>query len=128
MSHFSLLKVKIKNPNIQLLKKAVEQVAKELNATIVNQITDYYGRVRNDIIIGIKNDVFHRGIGIIVENNEVKLIGDFWGVGKAKVEEIEQLLTQSYTALAVQSSLQALGYQVTTQKIQDKIIIKGVTI
>ncbi|MCX8205544.1 MAG: hypothetical protein N3H31_07840 [Candidatus Nezhaarchaeota archaeon] len=126
MSHFTLIKIKIKDPNVQLLKKAIEQVAKELNATIITQVQDYYGRGK-DVIIGLKNNEFYRGVGVIVEGGEIKLIGDFWGVKQSYIDQFQQLLTQNYTALAVQASLQQLGYQVSMQRVQDKIYVKAVT-
>lgn len=126
MSHFTLIKIKIKDPNVQLLKKAIEQVAKELNATIITQVQDYYGRAK-DVIIGLKNNEFCRGVGVIVEGGEIKLIGDFWGVKQSYIDQFQQLLTQNYTALAVQASLQQLGYQVSMQRVQDKIYVKAVT-
>jgi hypothetical protein len=46
MSHFSLIKIKIKikNPNVALLKRAVELIAKEIGGEVVSRINDYYGR------------------------------------------------------------------------------------
>jgi len=129
MSHFSILKIILRNPVIPLLKQSVEAIAKEVNGTIVNEIRDYYGNVRSDFIIAMKSDVFYRGIGVKVnEKGEVELIGDFWGVSQKEVEKFKQLLVQNYTALAIQQSLMQLGYQVQSQKVQDKVYIRGVAL
>jgi hypothetical protein len=128
MSHFSLIKVKIKNPNVNLLKKAVELIAKELNAQVVSQVHDYYGRAM-DCVVGIKNADFPRGIGVRVNaSGEVEVVGDFWKVRPGAVESFQKALVQYYTALAIQSALQALGYQVQLNKVQEKIHIRGVAL
>jgi len=129
MSHFSLIKIKIKNPSIPLIKKAIEIIAKETNGEIVSSVRDYYGNVRNDIILGIKNNIFFRGIGVKVnEKGEVEIVGDFYGISQSEVEKFKQLLVQNYTTLAIQQSLIQMGYQVQTQKIQDKVYVRGVSL
>jgi len=129
MSHFSLVKVKIKNPNAQLLKRAVELIAKELGGQVTTTIKDYYGNTMN-VVAGVVNDVFKRGIGVKVnERGEVEVVGDFWGISKSEVQRFQQLLTQYYTAIAVQQALSALGYRVEAQKtVQEKIYVRGVAL
>jgi hypothetical protein len=127
MSHFSLIKISIKNPILSLLKRAVEQVAREVGAEVVHQIQDYYGRVRGDIIIGLRSNVFHRGVGVILTSEGVQLVGDFYKIQQAEVEKLKQMITQTYTALAISDCLTRLGYSVSAQKAQDKIYIMGVS-
>jgi len=130
MSHFSLVKVKIKNPNAQLLKRAVELIAKELGGQVTEEVRDYYGNAMN-VVAGIVNNVFPRGVGVKVnERGEVEIVGDFWGVPKAEVQKFQQLLTQYYTAMAVQQALSALGYRVEVQeqKQRERIFIRGVAL
>ena len=129
MSHFSILKIILKNPVIPLLKQSVEAIAKEVGGKIVSEIRDYYGNVRSDCIIAMKSDIFHRGIGIkLNEKGEVEIIGDFWGVSQREVEKFKQLLVQNYTTLAIQQSLLQMGYQVQSQKVKDKVYIRGVAL
>jgi hypothetical protein len=126
MSHFSLVKVKIRNPNLTLLKRAVEMVAEELGGQLTTTIHDYFGRTM-ECAAAIKNGAFKRGIGVRVnEKGEVEIAGDFWGVPKQEVERFQQLLVRNYTALALTQALGALGYQVQIQKVQDKIFVRGV--
>jgi hypothetical protein len=128
MSHFSLIKISIKNPILSLLKKAVEEIARELNAETVHQIHDYYGRARTDIVVGLKNNVFRRGVGLIVTQDGVQLIGDFYNVPAGEVEKLKQMITQTYVGLVIASALTQLGYSVSKQKVQDKIYIMGVEV
>jgi hypothetical protein len=126
MSHFSLIKVKIKNPNITLLKKTIELIAKELNGQVVSRIYDYYGRTM-DVVVGLLSKTFHRGVGVKINNSgEVEIVGDFYGVPYSAIERFQQLLIQNYTALAMQTALAQLGYQVQATKVQDKIYVRGV--
>ena len=130
MSHFSLIKVKIKNPNQQLLKATVEAIAKELGGQVTTSVRDYYGNAMN-VVAGIVNNVFPRGVGVKVnERGEVEVVGDFWGVPKAEVQRFQQLLTQYYTAMAVQQALSALGYRVEVreEKAKERIFIRGVAL
>jgi hypothetical protein len=127
MSHFSIVKINVRNPNAQLLKRVVEEIAKELNAEITNVIRDYYGNTLN-VLIGIRNNVFGRGVGVTVNNRgEIEIVGDFYGVSVREIEKFKQLLTQYYTTYALASSLVQLGYNVQTQKVDDKIYIRAFT-
>jgi hypothetical protein len=128
MSHFSLIRIKIKNPNLALLKKAVETVAEELGGEVTTTIRDYYGRTM-ECVAALKNGTFKRGVGVRVnERGEVEVVGDFWGVPRSEVERFQQLLVRNYTALALQTALAQLGYQVQVQKVQDKIFVRGVVL
>jgi hypothetical protein len=82
-----------------------------------------------DCVVGIKNADFPRGIGVRVNaSGEVEVVGDFWKVRPGAVESFQKALVQYYTALAIQSALQALGYQVQLNKVQEKIHIRGVAL
>lgn len=122
MSHFSICKVKIKNPNIELLKQAVEFLAKELNGEIVDKIFDYYGKEMTDFIIAIKTEKIFRGVGVKIENGEVKLVGDFYQVHSA-IDNFQKNLVKTYTSLAVANSLKSMGYNVQMQKSKEKVVI-----
>jgi len=122
MSHFSICKIRIKNPNVELLKQAVVQIAKELNGEIVQEIKDYSGNIQKDFIIAVKTPQIHRGVGIKVEDGEVKLVGDFFLI-RDVIEAFQKNLIQTYTALAVANSLKNLGYNVQAQKQMGKVVI-----
>jgi hypothetical protein len=125
MSHFSIIKISIKNPDIELLKRVVEEIAKELNAEIVNTIRDFYGNA-SSVLIGIRSSIFHRGIGIIVNSKgEVEIVGDFYRIPMSEIERFRQLLTQYYTTFALTTALTSLGYNVQTVKQNDKIYIRA---
>jgi len=125
ISHISLIKIKIKNPNKELLKKTIEELAKEMNGSITNSVRDFYGNTYN-VILAVKNEDFKFGIGVKVnENGEVEIVGDFYKVPRHKIEEFQQKLIQRYTSNALQLALIQLGFQTQTQKLQDKIIVRA---
>ncbi len=128
MSHFSLVKVKIKNPNETLLKKVVEQIAKDLNGQIVTEIVDFNGNVRTDFLIGVKTPAIHRGIGIALnKDGEVEIIGDFWRV-RNEVNQFQEMLVQGYAKEAMKLALQARGYAVQEAKQGDKVLLRAVEV
>ena len=122
MSHFSICKIRIKNPNVELLKQAVQQLAQELNGEIVQEIVDFSGNIQKDFLIAVKTPQIHRGVGIKVEDGEVKLVGDFFLI-RDVIEAFQKNLIQTYTALAVANSLKNLGYNVQAQKQMGKVVI-----
>jgi len=124
MSHFSISKIRLRNPNRELLAQAVKQLAKDLGFEIVDKIVDFNGNTRTDFVIGIKNKVFHRGVGI---KEDGSLIGDFWGIPTAEREKLARKIVQYYTTNAVVFSLRSMGYNIQVQKgAQHVVIAEGI--
>jgi len=110
---------------MDLLQQAVKALAKELGAELVTEVTDYYGN-KTKVDLGIKNRIFNRGVGITVQNGEVKLIGDFYDVYDDEIEHLKQGLVKHYTALATATVLWNMGYQVQSTSVKKSIFIKAV--
>ena len=126
MSHISLIRVKIQNPNVELLRQAVENLAREMGGELVSEIEDYYGN-KTKVGLGIKSSVFLRGVGFEVDGNgEVNVKGDFWGISWKEVENLKLGLVKHYTALATATALRNMGYQVQSTKVKESIYIKAV--
>jgi len=122
MSHYALTKVKIKNPNVQLLKKAIMNVAKRRNLQTTEWIEDWYGNKQkvNPSGIGLKSDIMYRGVEIYInDKGEVVVGGDFYGY-KSEVEQLQNELAQEYTAEALRSYGVASGYVVQKQYVEQK--------
>ncbi|MHC1599855.1 MAG: hypothetical protein ACXQS5_03425 [Candidatus Methanospirareceae archaeon] len=125
MSHFSIINIKLKNANKNLLIEAVKELAKELDAEIVNTIQDAYGRLRSDILIGLRNRTFYRGVGIKVnEKGEVKLVGDFMLVKGEDIERLKKKIVQYYTATAIAHVARQMGMNVAGQKTKQGIYLR----
>jgi len=127
MSHYSIAKLKLKNVNVNLLKKTIEELARELNGEIVSEISDYYGNKRTDFIVGIRTPEMYRGVGIRVnDNGELEIIGDFFGHNyEREVQKFQNLLVQNYTANAVKTALAQLNYNVQMKKQATNIVVEG---
>jgi len=125
VSHISLVKISIRNPNISILRGAVKALAKDLGGELVTEVEDYYGN-KTPVPLGVRNAVFPRGVGITVEDGQVRLKGDFFDIPQHEVTHIQNCLVKNYTALATINSLRSLGYQVSAQKVKESVFIKAV--
>ncbi len=124
MSHLTVCKVSIRNPDVSLLKQVFKVLAMEYKVPLSTFVRDYYGRDRQ-VIIGL--DIIGKGrakgIGAIIENNELVIIGDEWALGKL-FEEIKSKIVQYYVALAVSRIAKTLGFQIANvQQTQEAIVI-----
>ena len=91
MSHIAITKVKLTNPNEQLLKKAAEHVARELNGELVHEVADYYGK-KTKFSLGIKTHQIPKGVGISInKEGDVEFEGDFWKI-EEQINNLKNLL------------------------------------
>lgn len=126
MSHFSFLNVKISNPDISILKRAIEILARELNGSVSDAVYDYYGN-KMSVIAGVVGGSFRRGIGVVINNDGgVSVVGDFYGVSRDAVDDFVARLTQLYTSIAIAESLRELGYSVVSEEHLGQIYIRAV--
>jgi hypothetical protein len=120
-----LVKIKVKNPNEGLLREAVKALAKQRGGEVVDEIQDYYGN-RQKVMVGLRDPIFHRGIGLTVEKDgEVKLVGDLYQVPQDEVHRLEGQITQAYAAKAISHALSTLGYQIHLKQTRELIYIQG---
>lgn len=123
MSHFSVSKIKIKNPNTNLLVQTVKQIAKEMKGELCDSIQSMEGRVEKDFLIAFKCPSIPKGVGVKVTNGQVELVGDFWLIGHDMKKKLEAEIQKTYTAMAVAKSLQNMGYTVQAQKSVQKVVV-----
>ena len=111
----------IKNPNMQLLKETIEQIAKEEGLTVTSTIKDYYNKpIKVDF--GLTGPGLSRGIGFVVENGVLKTYGDPYN--QSGYHHIAGRLVQEYTVKATQRAVLALGYRAQVrQKQGNKIVL-----
>ena len=121
MSHITVCRVKIRNPNIQLLMQVFNILSQEYNAVLTNMVRDYYGRVTECLIaLAIKS-----GIGVKIDNQgNLLILGDEYVLGKSLFNEIKDKIIQYYTALAVTQAAQQLGFTIANmQQLENAVII-----
>ncbi len=124
MSHYSISKVELKGANLDLLRRALENIAQRQGGKIVNEIRDYYGNLRSDIDIGIITPKLHRGVGIRVKEDGIELVGDFYGY-RHHFENFKQELLMEYTAVAMEDALQEMGYMVQEEREGESIVLRA---
>lgn len=125
ISHITLIKMKLANVSPEMLKQVVEQLCKEHGGEMVTAIQDAYGKSQR-VELGFKCHSMPWGVAFEVEKGEVQIKGDFWRHYDFQAQ-IQQELTQTYTAQAHVQSLRQMGYQVQTQKVGDKVLVRAFT-
>jgi len=118
MSHWTVCRVRIKNPNMELLRRVMEILAQKLGSRVVeNFLVRGYGHMQLcQLAIPLKLP-YGNGVGIYIdENGELKVVMDDHGA-PISTQKFAQLLTQYYTALAISVASQQLGY--TVQNVQE---------
>ena len=126
MSHWTVAKVRIRNPNMQLLKQAMLAIAQELG---VNEIAENYEvvgwggrRQRCQFAIPLKLP-YGNGYGVrINEHGEVEVVADDHGA-PLTVQQFAQKLQQYYTTLAILVAAQQLGFDTRVQQLEQGILI-----
>ena len=121
MSHISVFKTKIKNPNPQLVHQVMQALAQQLNAQLlVNQsYEDKYVTVEADYILVLPNG---RAIGVNV-GEVLKIVGDSYG-WQSQYQQLQQQIVQTYVHFALLQQLQKMGYQLTNvQQLENGAIV-----
>ena len=126
MSHWTVAKVRIKNPNRELLKLALQAIAKELGVQRVlenYEVIGWHAKRRCDLAIPVRLP-YGNGYGVYIDSNgEVKVVVDDHGAPMS-AREFASKLTQYYTILAVQVAAQQLGFSIqNVQQTQQGIIM-----
>ena len=120
MSHISVFRTKIKNPNPQLVSQVMQSLAQQLNAQLlVNQsYRDRYGDIYADYILVVGD----RGIGVRL-GETLEIVGDPYK-WYDKFQQISQQITQTYVHFALLQQLQRMGYQLqNVQQLENGAIV-----
>jgi len=123
MSSFTLIRVRLKNVNAELLRQVVEQLCKDLGGTMTTTIENYYGNTSR-VELGFKCPQFTRGVGFEVVKGQVQIKADFYQHYDFQ-RQLERQLTQNYTAQAHATALRQQGFQVNRQKVGEKIVLRA---
>jgi hypothetical protein len=124
MSHWTVAKIEINNPDLQLLKQALEMIAKELNSIVVEDfiVTGYRQKERCVLAIPLKLP-YGNGYGVTVKDGKLYVVVDDHGAPMSATE-FRNKLVQYYTALAVVNAAKALGFNIQNiNEAQGNIII-----
>ena len=115
MSQYRECRVELKNVNFDLLAQSVLNVGKQLGYSI-----SIFSESRRIRIEGLSYKVLLYKTGFVVEGDEY--------LRPYTTNEVAQMIQQEYTALALETSLQELGYNVTRERQEQQIFLYGVQI
>ncbi len=126
MSHWTVAKIEIRNPDIELLRQALMAIAQELG---VNQVVENFevigwnGRQHCQFAIPVQLP-YGNGYGVYIdENGYVKVVVDDHGA-PLTAQQFANKLMQYYTALAVVKAAQELGFTVQSfQQLPQGVLI-----
>lgn len=118
MSHVSVFRTKVKNPDIQVLGEAMQALAQQLGAELVSgEVQDAYDVVRGLYVLKMPNG---RAIGVDVKEG-LEIVGDPYG-WKSEFNQLSQKIVQTYVHFALLKQLAEMGYQLqNVQKIEGVI-------
>ena len=126
MSHYAVSVIKIQNPDMELLKQALENLAKKLG-----------GRVRENAVVrgwSIERKVplllemqlpYGNGYGVEVTGNGIRIHVDDHGAPLTAEQFANELMTE-YTKAALVETLQEMGYSFEVKEEQDRVVITAV--
>ena len=124
MSHWTVCKLKIKNPDIQLLRQALEIIAKELNSEIAENFLVRGYRASRKCIYAIPLSLpYGNGYGIYLQNGEIRVVVDDHGA-PLRASEFAAKLQQYYVSLAISQVASQMGFQVSNvQETEQGVLI-----
>ena len=119
MSHWTVAKLSIVNPNMELLKRALGVLAKELRGRMMENYTIRGYRVRKRVPLAVAVPLpYGNGYGIYIdENGYLRVVADDHGAPMT-VREFAGRLQQVYTALAIAAVASELGFSVNMQELE----------
>jgi hypothetical protein len=124
MSHWTVAKIEINNPDLTILKQALEMIAKELGSIVVNDfiVTGYEHKEHCMFAIPLKLP-YGNGYGVTIKDGKLYVVVDDHGA-PISATEFRNKLVQYYTALAVLKAAQMIGFNIQNiQEAQGNIVI-----
>jgi len=128
MSHYSIYRTRICNITTDFLRQAITSLARQINAEIVDAVSDYYGKKFN-VAIGLKNDSLPRGIGFgVAKDGTLTVSGDQYGQAKefTRIKTLAQNYLKAYKVAQNALSLNPAA-RITTQ-VKEKAVILEVCV
>ena len=122
MSHISIFKTQIRNPNPQLLQQAMEALAQQYGARLLvgQSYSDAYDTIEADYILVLPSG---RGIGVKTNGGVLEVVGDPYG-WRNQFEKLQNQIVQTYVHFALIQQLQQMGYQLQgVQQLENGTIV-----
>jgi len=123
MSHYNVYTVKIANITEQMLRDAVQRLAKLEGLQVTDKITDYYDE-RHKIMIGLKGRGLAYGIGFNIVNGQLQICGDSYN--SPSWSRIETAIQQHLIAqkIAVNTRAQHANARINFKTTQKAVLVE----
>ena len=123
MSHLRTVQLQIQNVDEQLLRRAVEVVAREKGLRVTDTIQDYYGRSRKVLTGVVGGDECPYGYGVNIKSDGIEAVGDeMQGYG---LENFRTHINQSYKAMTYATALAKQGYTPAVALREETFVVVG---
>ena len=125
MSHWTVARLKLKNPDIEILKKALEAIAQELGSRVEENMLIWGYRHQRQCQLAIPlNLPYGNGYGVYInEEGEVEVVVDDHGAPMT-AQQFANKLMQYYTAIAITQVAPQLGFNIENiQQTNEGILI-----
>lgn len=119
ISHFSVYQTSLTNVTEQLVRDAVADLAKQLNATVITNMESVYWE-HERVLIGLKSNELPNGIGVRVENGQLVICGDSYGQ-QAGFARLQQMIPEYVKLYKVKQKAKATaGVKSTQIRVREK--------
>ncbi len=123
MSNWCVLKADIKNPNREVLKKALEELANELGVELREKTMIYGYSMERLADFGLMiRGTYGNGIGVSISEDGIEVFGDTHGM-RINIHELREKINQLYIKHSVIEALNELGYVYEVVKDRENIVI-----
>ena len=110
MSHISVFKTKVRNPNSELLGEALSALAQQINAEVVATAEGYTLTLPDGRYVRVR------------VRGELELLTDTWG-WRTEFLELKDKIVQTYMHFALLRQLAEMGYQVQNVGEREGVIV-----
>jgi len=114
MSHFSTIKVKIKDK--ELLVDALKNLG--FNIIVGDQVCRGYRTNKVDVEILIRRENGY-DIGFKKDKDSYVVVADWWGIKDIEQDKLIDNLTQMYSILVTKTELRRKGFSVSEEKLSN---------
>lgn len=119
------------NPSFEILRRAMEIVAREHGGRVSDTVDDSYGR-NTACDLAVSTPEFPRGVGVKVDRRtgQATFLYDLSGGQRQVAQGIADDITQNYVAICFIRAMKSLGYEVKEEPAKGSrakaVILTGV--
>lgn len=130
MSHIAKYGTALRGVNPQLMRSALEVVAKKFGGQISKSVADYSGHQVKDwdgseIFLALKTDKLPSGVAVVLDEKNNPSFVALVDQGGSAIAELRKEIEFTYKTLAVHAALDQLGYKVSPNSFESGVLLEG---